>query len=211
MEWISIESAEEGRAVLEKAAKCILGGGLVVYPTDTFYGLGAHALDERAVTKVFQQKKRSPGKPLTVLVSDLKTLQEFVVDIPYLARVLAERFWPGPLTIILEAKSRLLKPLKAATYKVGFRISSHPLALELTKLVGTPITATSANISGDLPVVNPKDLPEIFFDGIDMVIDAGKTKGGVASSIVDVTGSDPVILRSGPLEEELLRIIKTFS
>ncbi len=211
MEWISISSPEEGREELERAARYILRGGLLVYPTETFYGLGALALDEGAVKKVFQQKRRPPEKQLTVLISDLDSLREFVVDVPYPARVLAERFWPGPLTIILEAKPHLLKSLQAVTAKVGFRISSHPVALELTKLVGAPITATSANVSGNPPVADPKELPRVFLDGIDMVIDAGKTPGGAPSTIVDVTGSEPVILRAGPLAKDLSGIIKTFS
>jgi len=206
-----VKSPKDDERGLKKASECLLAGGVIVYPTETYYGLGALALDERAVARVFEQKRRSVEKQLTVLIPDIETLGQFVVELPPLGKMLAEKFWPGPLTIILRASPDLLKPLKAVTEKVGFRVSSHPVALELTRLVNGPITATSANISGSPPVVDPRDLPGEFLKGVDLVLDSGKTPGGAASTIVDVTGAVPVILREGPLGVKVGKVIKLFS
>ena len=209
MEWLRVDSEEIHEKTLKKAAECLLDGGILVYPTETYYGLGALALDERAVTRVFKQKKRSVEKQLTVLISNIEILEKFVEEIPPLAEKLARKFWPGPVTIIMDARSEIAKPLKAATRKIGFRVSSHPVASKLAEMVGAPITATSANLSGDPPVNDPRDLPSLFLKGVDMVIDAGKTPGGAASTIVDVSGKRVTILRRGLLAEDVANFLKS--
>ncbi len=206
MEWLTVDNLENCDEKLKRASRCLLEGGIVVYPTETFYGLGALALNEDAVTRVFLQKQRPLEKQLTVLIPDMNTLEKYVVKISPMGKLMAEKFWPGPLTLVLEAKSQLLNPLKATTPRVGFRISSHPVAHKLTQFVKVPITATSANPSGLPPVTDPKDLPSDFLDGIDVVLDAGRTPGGAASTILDVTYAKPRIIREGALAEKVKKI-----
>ncbi len=203
VKWIRVGAEEHEENVLREAVECLRKGGLIVYPTETFYGLGAMALNENAVERVFRLKKRPPEKQLTVLISDLEMLKKYAAEIPPAAGLLADRFWPGSLTVIIEAKEVLLRSLKASTCKVGFRVSSDPVALNLTRLLDAPITATSANFSGFPPVTDPHELPADFLSGVDMVLDAGKVPGGFPSTIVDVEKGRVVILREGILAKEI--------
>ncbi len=186
-----------------------------MYPTETFYGLGASTFDEDAVKRIYEIKKRAPDKPLTVLVSSLEELRKYVRSIPPLGIDLISRFWPGPLTLILKASRESLSALSpkisqgnSDTLKVGFRISSHPIACHLAQLSECPITATSANISGEPPVTRVDALSKEIFDKVDLVLDSGETPGGNASTLVDMTIDPPKILRKGALAKEVKLIIR---
>lgn len=182
---------------LEKAAEIILRGGLVIYPTETFYALGANALNKEAVEKVFKVKKRSLSKPISVIIADRSWLKELVVEIPEVAIALIENFWPGALTIIFKANPKWPSNLTAGTGKVGIRLSSHPIAQKLVSWVNVPITATSANISGQAP---PSNVKSISLNRINFIIGGDSTPGDIPSTIIDVTSIPPLILREGTIK-----------
>jgi len=182
---------------LEKAAKIILRGGLVIYPTETFYGLGANALNKKAIEKVFEIKKRPLSKPISIIIADRSWLKELVVEIPKIAVTLMEKFWPGALTIIFKANPKLPSNLIAGTGKIGIRVSSHPVAQKLVSLANVPITATSANISGKPP---PSNVKSISLNRINFIINEGSAPGDISSTVIDITFTPPLILRKGKVK-----------
>jgi len=187
---------------LEKAAEIILRGGLVVYPTETFYALGANALNKKAVEEIFKVKKRPLSKPIPIIIADKSWLKDIVIEVPEVAIHLIKKYWPGPLTIVFRASNKLPSNLTGGTGKIGIRVCSHPLAQRLVSLVNVPITATSANISGEPP---PNSIESISLNGID-IIDGGPVLGRVPSTIIDVTSTPPVILRQGAIKITYLKI-----
>ena len=187
---------------LEKAAEIILRGGLVVYPTETFYALGANALNKKAVEEIFRVKKRPLSKPIPIIIADKSWLKDIVIEVPEVAIHLIKKYWPGPLTIVFRASNKLPSNLTGGTGKIGIRVCSHPLAQRLVSLVKVPITATSANISGEPP---PNSIDSISLNGID-IIDGGPVLGRVPSTIIDVTSTPPVILRQGAIKITYLKI-----
>lgn len=187
---------------LEKAAEIILRGGLVVYPTETFYALGANALNKKAVEEIFRVKKRPLSKPIPIIIADKSWLKDIVIEVPEVAIHLIKKYWPGPLTIVFRASNKLPSNLTGGTGKIGIRVCSHPLAQRLVSLVNVPITATSANISGKPP---PNSIESISLKGID-IIDGGPVLGRVPSTIIDVTSTPPVILRQGAIKITYLKI-----
>jgi len=187
---------------LEKAAEIILRGGLVVYPTETFYALGANALNKKAVEEIFRVKKRPLSKPIPIIIADKSWLKDLVIEVPEVAIHLIKKYWPGPLTIVFRASNKLPSNLTGGTGKIGIRVCSHPLAQRLVSLVKVPITATSANISGEPP---PNSIESVSLNGID-IIDGGPVLGRVPSTIIDVTSTPPVILRQGAIKITYLKI-----
>ncbi|MBQ8831824.1 MAG: threonylcarbamoyl-AMP synthase [Oscillospiraceae bacterium] len=181
------------------AARLISEGRLVAVPTETVYGLSADGLCESAVEEIYNVKGRPETKPISLLVSDIETVEHFCDDIPQEAYILAEKFWPGPLTMILRKKSIVPDIVTAGGSTVGVRCPDHPLTLELLKTCGKPLATPSANISG---MPSPKSADEVlsYFDGkIPCVIDGGKCSVGIESTIVDMTVTPPKILRQGGL------------
>lgn len=181
---------------IKEAAGIVRAGGLVVYPTETVYGIGACASNRIAVLKVFAAKKRPLDNPLSVAVHDMKQADE-IAYVNSAARKLAEAFLPGPLTIVLKKKARLPEELTAGSDKVGIRIPSNSAALRLIELAG-PITATSANISGQPSITTADEAREQLDGRVDFVLDGGPSRIGVESTVVDVS-EDGVfeILRDG--------------
>jgi len=188
--------------VISQAAQIILNGGVLAFPTETFYGLAALASDWQAVERVYLLKKRSPDKSLSILLSDLVQLENWVEKIPTEAHHLIARFWPGPLTLVFAAAKHLPTNLTAGTGKVGARISPHPIAHALVQAVGAPITATSANRSGEPSCHSSADVLNQLGDDLEAVLDAGLTPGGKVSTIVDVTIRPPKILRTGAIASQ---------
>lgn len=199
------------KAVVEVLQK----GGVIVYPTDTFYGLGASCFSERAVDRVYRLKKRKPSRPISILVSDADTVKEvkdIAVDIPSLFWKLISKFWPGPLTIVLKASAKLPKSLLGPNRTIGVRQPAFLWLEELLRQVAFPITATSANISGDKEIADAEKVKDIFYGKVDLIVDGGKTKGILPSTVIDLTSEKPVILREGAvprsqLEKHLKEII----
>ncbi|MEA3560409.1 MAG: L-threonylcarbamoyladenylate synthase [Candidatus Omnitrophota bacterium] len=180
---------------IKQAAKVLLDGGLVAFPTETVYGLGANFLNKQALQKIYRIKKREKDKPIPVLIGDLKTLDDFIFELPQLGKKLINRFWPGPLTLILTGKDGV---------KIGFRMPSDRISQELLSKAGIPIAASSANISGALPPTTAGEVLKNLGGAINMLIDGGDTLMKTESTVVDATVSPPVILREGAVSKELI-------
>jgi L-threonylcarbamoyladenylate synthase len=185
--------------IIAEAIKILKKGGVVAYPTESFYALGVLATDNEAVDDLFLLKKRPVGKPLPVIVGDMVTLSSIVKTVPARAVDLMDRFWPGPLTIVFEAAAGIPDLLTAQSGKVAVRIPGAGAALDLARTAGFPITATSANISAEAPADTPDLVLGYFGDKIDLIIDGGRTPGGRPSTIVDVTVDPVKVLREGSL------------
>jgi L-threonylcarbamoyladenylate synthase len=189
---------------IKQASQLILQGGVVAFPTETFYGLGADAGDVVALQKVFQIKGREENKPLLLLVADRAWVQDLVKKISPAAEALIERFWPGPLTLVFEASAHLPPILTANTGKVGLRVSSHPVTQALVQAVGRAITGTSANLSGQASPSLAAQFSQALGRKVDAILDGGKTAGGLGSTVLDVSAVLPKIIRQGAISQEEL-------
>jgi len=206
-EILSVDPESPDPDSITRAAALIKTGGLVIFPTSSFYGIGAPALDAEAVDRVFQVKKRDPEKPLLILIASLTDLDALVQLIPGTATRLMKAFWPGSLTLVFEAADRLPRNLTGYTKKIGIRLARHPVAISLTKGVGAPITGTSANLSGQAACSDVADLAPRFLDQVDLVVDAGRLGGGKGSTVVDVTADPPKILREGGIDAAKIQTV----
>lgn len=202
---IRTDNAEGLRNGLDRARQIILRGGIVAFPTESFYGLAGNASDEDAIRRLFKIKIRRDNSPILVLIPSLEYLEEYVEDVPEIALRLIKRFWPGGLTLLFKAGSEISPLLTAGTGKIGVRISGHPVAAALTRAVGSPITGTSANISGQQGCVTAKEVYESLGIGVDLILDAGRTAGGKGSTILDVTVNPPEIIREGMISHEQIK------
>lgn len=187
-------------AVLERrvaaAAAVLRRGGIVVYPTETFYGLGALARDAAALQRLARAKLRPEGKPLPLVAADLAQVQEVAVLAGRAAR-LAARFWPGPLTLVLPARPGLSPDVVAGTGTVGVRVPGSAVAVALARAAGGALVSTSANLSGGPPPVRVEELAPSLLAQVDHVLDGGPTPGGLPSTVVAVEGDDLRLLRAG--------------
>ncbi len=185
---------------LDEAGVVLRSGGLVAFPTESFYGLGADALDELAVARVFRAKGRPETKPVLVLVDSIAMAESLVADLPAGARELMVRHWPGPLTLVLTARAHVPAALTAGSGTVGVRMPGHAVALALVHAAGRPVTAPSANPSGVSPPTTASAVRAYFEGAVDVILDGGPTAGGTGSTIADCTSWPPRILRAGPVE-----------
>lgn len=187
---------------LVEPAKIIRNGGIVVFPTETVYGIGTNGLDERAIKKLYEIKQRPMNKPTSLLVSDMNMIEELVKDITDLEYKLMEKFFPGPLTIILKKKEIVPNILTANTDTVGIRMPGGHIARKLVEYANVPIATPSANISGKLTGINIPQIMEDFKNVVDYYIDEGNSKLGIGSTIVKVIDGEPNILREGSITKE---------
>jgi len=195
---------------IRQAAAVIRGGGVVCFPTRCLYGLGADAFNAAAVERVFDIKQRPAELPLLVLINSPAQMDGLARSIPRVAHVLMQRFWPGRLTLVLEAEASLSERLTAGTGKIGIRLAAHTVARALVEAVGNPITGTSANISGGTGCRQISELDPKIRRQVDIVLDGGPLKGGVGSTVVDVTGESPVLIREGEVSKpEIMAAIKS--
>ena len=209
---IRIDPQQPSPQSLISAVEILRAGGVVAYPTETFYGLGVDALNQKAIKKVFTIKGRSFVQPLLILIPDQSYLPRYVTEVSEKARRLMEHFWPGPLTMVFSASPQLPSILTAGTKKIAIRISPHPIARALTSAFAGPLTSTSANISGEQSLVTAKEVFSHLGGMIDLIIDGGKTPGQMPSTIVDVTFSPPQLVREGvvPFSEILTFLESTY-
>jgi L-threonylcarbamoyladenylate synthase len=184
---------------IASAAAALEAGEIVVFPTETLYGLGADALNAAAVEKVFRLKGRNPAAPIPVLAANEAMLDELVDTIPQLARRLMRRFWPGPLTLILRARAHVCAPLKNDTGGIGVRISSQPIAIQLIQALGRPLTATSANPSGLEPARTLLQAQTYFAGKVNTFIDGGTLTSKSGSTVAEVQGQRLKIIREGEI------------
>ncbi|MDO4563306.1 MAG: L-threonylcarbamoyladenylate synthase [Clostridia bacterium] len=204
-EFIKTDPDNIDMELIARAADCICRGGLVVFPTETVYGLGADAFNFDSVGKIFQAKGRAADNPLIAHVSDIEQVNELVRRVPEKARILMERFWGGPLTLILERKPTVPDVVTAGLNTVAVRMPSHSVAHELIRAAKCPIAAPSANISGSPSPTTAQDCLRDLDGRVDMIIDAGASPIGLESTVLDMTAEVPVILRPGAVTPEMLR------
>ncbi|ATD55936.1 L-threonylcarbamoyladenylate synthase [Clostridium chauvoei] len=201
-----IKDIDKDKKYIEEAAKIIRESGIVAFPTETVYGLGANALDIEAVAKIFKAKGRPQDNPLIVHVAS-KDINNIVSDIPEIAQKLIEKFWPGPLTIILNKKKVIPDVTSAGLNTIGVRMPSSDIALKLIETSGCPIAAPSANISGRPSPTEMERCVEDLSGKIDYILGGEKSDVGVESTIVDCTVNPPVVLRPGGITIEMLKDI----
>ena len=195
--------------VISEAAATIRTGGLVLYPTETVYGLGADACSDEAVAKVFAAKARPLEDPIPVAVNSLEMARQ-IAELTPIAELAFKKFLPGPLTVVAKAKpNKISKLLTGGTENIGIRIPDHPVVLKLIKFVGGPITATSANLSGKSAPSTVREALEQLGKCVDAALDSGKCKLGTPSTVVDLSSGPLRVLREGPISrKELSTILK---
>jgi L-threonylcarbamoyladenylate synthase len=187
------------------AVEILQKGGLVAFPTDTVYGVGTLAFNERAIESIYLAKDRPVEKAIPVLIADADDLAKVCAMVPEIALRLGSRFWPGPLTIVLP-KHPDLPPAISSGPTVGVRIPNHPVARSLLRLAG-PMAVTSANLSGKANPCDAQEVQEQLGGRIALIIDGGRTPGGVPSTVVDCTGQEVQVLRAGPISKEEIMAI----
>lgn len=198
---------------LREAADIVRGGGVIAFPTDTFYGLGARPFDARAVQRLFDLKGRpSRTAPILVLIRSRADLDTLVAEITPAAERLMEACWPGPLTLIFRAAAAVPSVLTAGTGTIGVRLSASRDVQRLIEAVGGPLTGTSANRSGQPPATTAADVERIFGGAVDVILDGGVTPGGLPSTVVDTTVMPPRLIREGRVPTaSLLSVINSLA
>lgn len=200
-----IKITEDNRKeILRKAIEILNDGGIVAYPAETFYGLGVKFDKEASLRKLYELKKRPKEKPMPLIIGSRASLSMIAVSVNEIAESLMDKFWPGPLTLLLKAKKGLSPYLTAGTGRIAVRIPGESAALYLVREAGFPITATSANPSGMPPAEDADAVIRYFGGEIDMVIDGGRTAGGLPSTIADATEKSIRIVREGVITRSVL-------
>ena len=190
---LKVDADRPGKRTIARAAKRLRTGALVAFPTETVYGLGANILNKKAIARLYKVKRRPKGKPFTVHIEDASLIRKLGCEITKEAGKLMDKYWPGPLTVILNCKNG---------GKIGFRMPDNKVALSLIKESGVPVVAPSANISGQVPPTRPEDVLKQLGGKIDLLLDAGSTDVGIESTVIDMTVSPPGILREGAISRE---------
>ncbi|MEQ1575095.1 MAG: L-threonylcarbamoyladenylate synthase [Vicinamibacterales bacterium] len=191
--------------VIARAAACLRRGGLVAFPTETVYGLGVDALDRDAVRRLFEAKGRPSNDPLIVHVSSIEEAGALVIAVPAIARALAARFWPGPLTLVLPRSSLVPDEVTAGLETVAIRVPSHPVARAIIAAAGRPIAAPSANLFSRPSPTQGAHVLDDLGGRIEMIVDGGPTEVGVESTVLDLSRNNPIVLRPGAVTLEMLR------
>lgn len=199
---IGTDNSEE--KIITRAIEILAGGGIIAYPTETFYGLGADATNEKAIQKIFAVKGRNFKNPISLIIGQAEDINHLVQDVPQTAKKLMAAFWPGALTIVFLAANNVSPLLTAGSGKIGLRVSSHPLARGIVQKLKRPLTATSANLSGAPECTRASEVAEQIGNKIDAIVDLGDTPGTKGSTIIDVTCDPPLILREGVISRKTI-------
>jgi L-threonylcarbamoyladenylate synthase len=189
---------------LFRAVEALRQSEVIVFPTETFYGLGANALDEAAVARVVSLKGRGPESPISVIIADEEMLNSLVTEITPAAKKIMSHFWPGPLTLVLPAKKGLPAPLLNRQGGLALRISSHPMATQLVRTLGSPVTATSANPSGKEPARTLAQAQAYFSGRLRIFVDGGELSGKKGSTVVEISDGQVKTIREGEISREQL-------
>jgi L-threonylcarbamoyladenylate synthase len=198
-EIVKIDTARPGEA-FARCRDVITGGGVIVYATDTFYGLGADPGNPAAVRRLFAIKGRPVDQPILLLIHDAGEVRNWAADIPPQAEELMRRYWPGPLTIVFKARKQVPDGLTAGTGTIGLRVPGNELTRKLLSFLGTPLTGTSANISGGPSPRSAEEAARAVGSAADLVLDGGVTAGGRPSTVVDVSSGSVVVVRAGAVK-----------
>lgn len=193
--------------LLGRAVDLLRSGGLVAFPTETVYGLGADATNPQAIAKIFAAKGRPPTNPLIVHIADAATARRYCTTWPDAATKLANAFWPGPLTLVLPKSSNIVNSVTAGRATVGLRVPDHPLALELLRAFDGPIAAPSANKSNRISPTTAQHVRDELGDAIDLILDGGPCRVGIESTVLDLTGKAPTILRLGGVSRQQIEAV----
>lgn len=185
----------------------ISSGGIIAYPTDTFYGLGADPSNAAAVKRLFNIKGRTPDKPVLLLIKDAGEVAEWAEEITSLAAQLMRTHWPGPLTLVFKARGTVLRELTAGTDTIGLRVPGSELTRELLAYLGTALTGTSANASGGPNAQTAGEAEQSVGDAVDLILDGGMTTGGMPSTVVDVSAGMPKVIRQGAIPFQKLHFL----
>jgi L-threonylcarbamoyladenylate synthase len=202
---VVIDASAPDPAALAPAVDAIRAGGIVALPTDTLYGLAADPCSAAAVGRVFAAKGRGAERALPLVAADRAQVEALLGPLPPPARLLADRFWPGPLTLLLPAPDRLAADVTAGTLRVGIRVPAHAVARALCRACRSVVTATSANVSGQPALADPDAVAAALGARIDVLLDAGPTAGGAPSTVVDVSETPPRLVREGAIAWEEVR------
>jgi L-threonylcarbamoyladenylate synthase len=202
VEVIQIDPEAPASELIAKAVQVIKAKGVIIYPTETLYGIGVHPLFPEAMKKLYAIKGRDEAKPIPFLIKDQEMLASLVEEVPPLGGELMKRYWPGALTLIFRAKKGLRPPLRGKDSTIGLRISAHPVAKAIVEAMDAPLTSTSANLAGAAEIIDGKQLAHVFGNQVDLIIDSGKVPG-IGSTVVDLTVAPPRIVRQGMIKEPL--------
>lgn len=202
---IKINPHRVERDKIKDIAQVLKKPGVIAYPTDTFYGLGADCFSPEEIRRIYQIKKRKTKKPIPLVIAEAEEVKRIAVEIPPLFWLLSREFWPGPLTLVLKASLTLPPELMGHSQTIGVRIPALSWLRELVKETNFPLTATSANISGEKEISHPEKIRDIFWEKVDLIVDGGKTPGNQPSTVLDMTSEKPKILREGIIPVTKLR------
>ena len=202
---LEINPVKPQDALIRRAVVVLQAGGVVAFPTETFYGLAADAMNGDAIERIFAIKGRAFSNPIALIAGDKSGIGALVAEIPAAAQRLMQAFWPGPLTLLFSASFRISPRLTAGTGKIGIRVSSHPIAAGLARRLDGPITATSANLSGAPECSTAAEVLANLGDCVDLVIDGGATPGGQGSTLFDITSDPPACLREGAISRLIIQ------
>jgi len=209
VEMLVLPFAQPGS--IERAVHALRRGGVVAFATDTVYGLGAHGFKAAAIQQLYKIKERESQKAIALLIARQQDLKEVAADVPTIAWRLAERFWPGSVTIVVPKANKILDVLTAGRPSVGVRMPAHALALELISALAAPLATTSANLSGHPEATTAEDVRAVLGDRIKLILDGGRCPGGVPSTVVDVTVVPAQIRRRGALASEVEEFLSAVS
>jgi L-threonylcarbamoyladenylate synthase len=204
MKRITVSATDPDVAAMAAAAAVIRSGGIVALPTDTLYGLAVDPFNATAVARLFEAKRRPADRGIPLIASNTDQVVRAFGELSPLARQLADRFWPGPLTLVMPAGPAAADVAASSTGTVGVRVPAHAVARAVCAASDRPVTATSANVSGAQAASSPDDVGSVLQGQIDMILDAGPTPGGPPSTIVDVTGEQPRLMRAGAIPWDLV-------
>lgn len=205
---IKVNPKKPAKRCIQKAAEIIKKGGLVAFPTETVYGLAGNVFDKKAIKKIFKVKKRPLDNPIIVHIAELSEIFKLAKKIPPKTKILAKKFWPGPLTLVLFKKKEVPKEVTAQSDSVAIRMPKNKIALELIRKANCPLAAPSANLAGRPSPTSAEDVFEDLGDKIDLILDGGKTEIGLESTVLDLTVQPAQILRPGGISfEDLKKVI----
>jgi L-threonylcarbamoyladenylate synthase len=204
---INFDQPDRSRKAVEETQSVLKAGGVIAFPTDTFYGLGADPFNPDALSKIFRIKQRPADKPLLVLIHSKNQVEQLTEQVTPLAKSLMINFWPGPLTLLYKAAPGLPMELTAGTGKVGIRLPAHLFTLQLLEALGSPLTAPSANISGTVELRTGWEVASVLGDELDLIVDDGETPGGKVSTILDTTTNPPTLIREGAVSRSDLESV----
>jgi len=207
--YLEIDAGNFDAKDLKPAAQILKRGGVIVYPTETVYGLGANIFHQKAVQKIYRVKRRDPHKPISAMIASIEDVDEFCTDVHDYARSLMHKYWPGPLTLILKASENLPRYMTSGEHKIGLRFPDHPITKALMVHHCQPITSTSANLANGIPPVNVQELNINIASKVDLIVDVGSCSVQIPSTVLDCSGNEPKLIREGsiPIPEikDLLR------